>query len=175
MRFLDRIRASGVAGTLSASAHWAVKFVAQMGLLAVCSAHAVDPLQAFPPAESAMVRHVLRLPAQKDESAIRVELIAGRTMELDSVNRYFFIGKIEEKIIEGWGFPRYVVDPLGPMAGTRIAPDPKAPRVSRFVSLGGEPYWVGYNSRLPLVVYAPEGVEVRYRLWRAGPVVRLSP
>ena len=24
-----------------------------------------------------------------------------------------------------------------------------------------------YNSRLPIVVYVPAGVEVRYRIWRA--------
>lgn len=175
MRLLDRIRISWVARACSASAVWVTGFAAQLGLVVACSAYAADPLQAFPPADGGMVRHVLWLPAQEDESTIRVELMVGRTMQLDSVNRYFFIGKIEEKIIEGWGFPRYVVDPLGPMAGTRIAPDPKAPRVSRFVTLGGEPLLLGYNSRLPLVVYTPEGVELRYRLWRAGPLVHLLP
>lgn len=37
-----------------------------------------------------------------------------------------------------------------------------------FVSLGGDPYLVRYNSKLPVVVYVPEGVEVRYRIWSAG-------
>jgi ecotin len=41
--------------------------------------------------------------------------------------------------------------------------------VNRFITLGGEPYLIRYNSRLPVVVYAPEGVEVRYRLWSAEP------
>jgi ecotin len=31
---------------------------------------------------------------------------------------------------------------------------------------------VRYNSRLPLVVYVPEGLEVRYRLWKAEPETR---
>ena len=35
--------------------------------------------------------------------------------------------------------------------------------------LGGEPFLIRYNSPLPIVVYAPEGVEVRYRIWSAGP------
>jgi serine protease inhibitor ecotin len=26
---------------------------------------------------------------------------------------------------------------------------------------------IRYNTRLPVVVYAPEGVEVRYRIWSA--------
>jgi hypothetical protein len=39
--------------------------------------------------------------------------------------------------------------------------------VERFVTLGGEPKLLRYNSRLPLVVCVPEGVEVRWRAWRA--------
>ena len=58
------------------------------------------------------------------------------------------------------------------MAGTLMAVDPNAPKVARFVTLGGDPYLVRYNSRLPIVVYAPEGVEVRYRIWAAGAETR---
>jgi ecotin len=45
--------------------------------------------------------------------------------------------------------------------------NPDAPKVERFITLGGEPRLLRYNSRLPLVVYVPDGVEVRYRFWRA--------
>jgi ecotin len=55
------------------------------------------------------------------------------------------------------------------MAGTLMAVDPNAPKVERFITLAGEPKLLRYNSRLPLVVYVPAGVEVRYRLWRAEP------
>jgi len=50
-----------------------------------------------------------------------------------------------------------------------MASDPKAPKVDRFIRLGGDPYLIRYNSRLPIVVYVPEGVEVHYRLWHADP------
>jgi ecotin len=49
-----------------------------------------------------------------------------------------------------------------------MAVDPNAPQVDRFVALVGEPYLIRYNSRLPVVVYVPEGAEVRYRIWSAG-------
>jgi len=39
--------------------------------------------------------------------------------------------------------------------------------VSWSIALGGEPHLIRYNSRSPIVVNAPEGVEVRY-LWTAG-------
>jgi ecotin len=132
------------------------------------SAQAADNMKAFPPAEAGMVRYVLQLPKQQDESAFKVELIVGKTAQVDERNSYFFGGKIEEETIQGWGFPRYVVKKLGPMAGTLIAIDPNTPKVNRFIALGSGPYLIRYNSRLPIVVYVPEGVEVRYRIWSAG-------
>lgn len=135
----------------------------------VYSAIAADNMKAFPPAEEGMVRHVLHLAKQDDESACKVELIVGKMVPVDESNRYFFSGKIEEETISGWGFPRYNIRTLGSMAGTLLAIDPNTPKVNRFITLGGEAYLIRYNSRLPIVVYAPEGVEVRYRLWRAEP------
>ena len=138
-------------------------------LSAMLTVQAADNMKAFPPAEEGMVRYVLQLPEQDDESAFKVELIAGKTVEVDEENRYFFGGTIEKESIKGWGFPRYNVSKLGPMAGTMMAVDPNAPKVNRFITLGGEPYLIRYNSRLPIVVYAPEGVEIRYRIWSASP------
>jgi ecotin len=129
-------------------------------------------MKAFPPAEEGMVRYVLQLPKQADESAFRVEIIVGKTVQVDEQNRYFFGGKIEAETIKGWGFTRYKVSRLGPMAGTRMAVDPNAPKVARFITLGGDPYIIRYSSRLPIVVYVPEGVEVRYRIWTAGTEVK---
>ena len=119
-----------------------------------------------------MVRYVLRLPDKGDESAFRVELIVGKTARVDPRNRHFFGGEIEAESIQGWGYTRYLVRQVGPMAGTRIAVDPEEPMVERFIALGGEPYLVRYNSRLPLVIYVPEGFAVRYRVWSAGAEAR---
>jgi ecotin len=131
--------------------------------------HAADNMKAFPPAEKGMVRHVLQLPKRDAESAFKVELIVGKTIRIDR-NRYFFGGQIKRENIKGWGFTRYTVSKLGPMAGTRMAVDPNEPKTDRFIALGGEPYLIRYNSRLPVVVYVPEDVEVRCRIWSAGDV-----
>ena len=141
-------------------------------LFAVPAGQAADNMKAFPPAEEGMVRYVLQLPRQADESAFKVELIVGKMVQVDEQNRYFFGGKIEAETIKGWGFTRYKVSKLGPMAGTRMAVDPNAPKVARFITIGGEPYIIRYNSRLPIVVYVPGGVEVRYRIWAAGTEVK---
>ena len=146
-----------------------VHTVTVLGLFfTVLSVHAGDNLKAFPAPDKGKVRYVLQLPKLDDESSCKVELIVGKTVLVDEKNQYFFGGQIQEETIKGWGFPRYIVSEIGPMAGTRMAIDPNAPKVYRFITLGGEPYLIRYNSRLPIVMYAPEGVEVRYRIWSVG-------
>lgn len=124
-------------------------------------------MKPYPQAEDGMVRHALELEKQDKEENLRVELILGKTIEVDGVNRHFFGGKIERKTVEGWGYSYHILPELGPMAATRMAPRPGAPLVKKFVPIGGEPYLIRYNSKVPVVVYVPEDVEVRYRIWRA--------
>jgi ecotin len=153
-----------------------MRTIVSLALLTVASfslVSAADDMKAFPPAEEGMTRHVIRLPKQEDETVFKVELIVRRTVRTDATNRYFFGGTLETEIIPGWGFSRYILRKLGPMAGTLMAVDPDAPQVERFISVGGETI-LRYNSRLPLVVYVPAGIEVRHRLWRAEPTL-LSP
>jgi ecotin len=126
-------------------------------------------LKAFPPADPGKTRHVLILPPTALEDSLRVELKIGKTVKTDGANHYFFGGNLQVLNIEGWGFTRYVLSELGPMAGTLMAVSPDEPKTDRFITLGSEPPLLRYNSRLPLVVYVPDGVEVRYRIWEAGP------
>lgn len=149
-----------------------MKTLLALTVLALASSpvRAAGDMKAFPPADAGMKRYVINLPKLDDEDAAKVELIVGKTVSVDEHNRHFFGGKLEKETIKGWGFDRYILRKLGPMAGTLMAVDPKAPKVDRFVALAGEPQLIRYNSRLPIVVYVPDGVEVRYRIWRADAV-----
>ena len=126
-------------------------------------------MQAFPAAEPGQTRFVISMPEVAEPDHVKVQLQVGKVVEVDGSNRHFFGGRLEEVNIQGWGFTRYVLPALGPMAGTMMAVDPDQPKVSKFVQIGGDPMLLRYNSRLPIVVYVPEGVEVRYKLWRADP------
>lgn len=129
------------------------------------SSSAANDLQAFPAAEPGQVRHVIRLPTQGDEDALKVELIFGQTTRVDC-NRKVFGGEMQTRTAQGWGYDYFVLPSLGQGATTLMGCPPNSER-DAFVTTAPQPL-VRYNSRLPLVVYAPEGVEVRYRLWRAG-------
>ena len=107
---------------------------------------AADPIDAYPPAENGMTRHVLTLPEENDESLVKIELILGKTVKIDAANRYFFGGKIETKTVEGWGYPYHILPEIGPMAGTLMAIPPDLPKTERFIAIGGEAYLMRYNS-----------------------------
>ena len=127
--------------------------------------------KAYPAAAAGMKRIVIHLDAQADEYAWKIELSVGKVMETDGVNHIGGGAKIAEKTVDGWGYSYFEAKADGPMATTLIGVPPGTPKVTRFVTMAGTGP-VRYNSRLPLVVYVPEGLEVRYRLWKAEPETR---
>ncbi|HEX5264294.1 MAG TPA: serine protease inhibitor ecotin [Phenylobacterium sp.] len=126
---------------------------------------AKDELAAFPTAAPGQVRRVIFLPVERDEDALRVGVIVGRTLMVDC-NRQIFGSRLEERTVQGWGYTYFVVTSVGAPASTRMA-CPTPARSRQFVRSSDEPL-LRYNSRLPLVIFAPPDVEVRYRVWRAG-------
>lgn len=126
-------------------------------------------LKPYAEASEGMQRYVIELPALEDESLRKVELVVGKTVPTDGVNRHFFGGKITREVIQGWGFSYYELKAIGPMAGTMMAGPPDTPKVDTFVAVNHNLGLLRYNSKLPLVVYVPEGVEVSYRLWSTEP------
>ncbi|AFJ46822.1 serine protease inhibitor ecotin [Shimwellia blattae] len=141
-------------------------------LLASTSALAVDqnaPLSKvapFPAAEKGMVRQVIYLPQQPDESLLKVELMPGKTLDVDC-NRHILGGQFEEKDLQGWGYTYYQLTKVSSPASTMMAcPDKTTTRKFVQVNTGGKGL-IRYNSKLPVVVYTPENVELKYRIWRA--------
>lgn len=133
-----------------------------------CSA-ATEPedLKAFPPAEEGMARHVIRIPVLPNEDDFRVELQVGKEIEVDC-NRHSFGASLERDTVEGWGYSFFTVPEVsGPMS-TMMACPPDEPKQMQFVTANFENALVRYNSKLPIVVYLPEGFELRYRIWAAS-------
>jgi ecotin len=137
-----------------------------MGGTASCASHA--ELKAFPPAMEGMERFVIVLPekARGEDEAFMVEIMAGKTMLTDGVNLTRLGSVIEQRPLKSWGYTYYEVTGSSEVMSTMMAPPEGTPMVETFVS--GMPLKVRYNSRLPIVVYAPKGYEIRYRIWKAS-------
>ncbi|MCD6525901.1 MAG: serine protease inhibitor ecotin [Desulfuromonas sp.] len=135
-------------------------------MLALCTTACAQPeqLTMYPAADPGYQRMLIHLPAVDNEQDYEVELQVGKMLAIDC-NSYFFTGKMERKIINGWGYPYEVVSDIkGPMS-TRMACSPGESEKEGFVPLLLDEVKRRYNSKLPLVIYVPDGFEVRYRLW----------
>lgn len=119
-------------------------------------------LAAFPEAKDGMVRHVIFLKAKSNEEKLKVEIIPGKVMSVDC-NQHFLMGSLDEKELQGWGYTYYEFTSNGQTRSTMMACN--KPNQDRFVS--GESKLVRYNSKLPIVIYAPAGYEVKYSIWKA--------
>lgn len=127
----------------------------------------LEKVAPFPPAEQGMSRQVIYLPAQENEENFKVELLIGKTLEVDC-NRHMMGGNLESRTLEGWGYNYFVLEKLSPPAATMMACPDNTKRQEFVAANLGEAALQRYNSRLPIVVYVPQDAEVRYRIWSAS-------
>ena len=124
-------------------------------------------LKAFPKADKGMERFVIELPHRDrgEENSYKVEIIPGKTMMTDGVNRMSLGLSVEAKPLKGWGYTFYQVKGKAIGMSTLIGVPAGTKKVKKFVQ--GKPLIIRYNSRLPVVIYAPKGTEIRWRIWEA--------
>ncbi len=134
--------------------------------LVVAVADETTNMKPYPDAEEGFERMVFRVPAVEDESAHKVEIIVGKILSVDC-NRTSFGGVLERRVAEGWGYPYYVLEKVGGPMSTLMACPPDVENTDEFITVNGDGFLHRYNSKLPMVVYVPEGFEVRYRIWAA--------
>ena len=149
--------------------YWTINTTVGLIVAALSStAHAakLEEVAPFPKPESGFARQVIQLTPQAREDDYQVEILAGKTLKVDC-NRQRLGGILEEKNLEGWGYPFYRLEKvIGPMSTLMACPDGKSHQ--DFVPVVGDGFMLRYNSKLPIVLYVPKDVEVRYRIWSAS-------
>lgn len=135
------------------------------------SQQSLEKIAPYPGAQAGMTRQAIFLPPREHEENFRVELLIGKMLDTDC-NHQSFGGKLENHTLSGWGYDYITLPALsGPTSTLMACPNKKTQR--RFITANlGDNALQRYNSRLPLVVYVPEGVQVKYRVWSAGSAIQ---
>lgn len=127
------------------------------------NADAAKQLKSYPESMDDYDRYVIYLPQHDNEEKVRLELIPGVIRQVDC-NTHWLTGEFETKEIEGMGYDYIVFNSSGDMASTRMAcPDDKL--TEKFVA--AQSHFGRYNSQLPVVVFVPKGIELKYKTWSA--------
>lgn len=135
-------------------------------ILLPLTAMTADDMKPYPPPEAGFERLVFRLPRTDNDDDRKVEIEVGKIIPVDC-NRTMFMGDLEKHTVEGWGYSYYIARQItGPATTLMACGDDQ--KTDQFVPVRGEGFLQRYNHKLPVVVYVPEGFEVRYRVWVAG-------
>ena len=116
----------------------------------------------FPAAQAGQSRHVIWLPEKQDEDMLKVEIVPGKLM-LTDCNTRSLMGSFTAQDLQGWGYTYYQLDNVKGSISTLMA-CPDDSETEAFVPVQGENFTLRYNSKLPIVVYTPNDIEVRYRV-----------
>jgi ecotin len=96
---------------------------------------------------------------------LKIELIIGRYLKVDACRLNWYTGTLQENQVDGFGYYE-----IRNIKGPYVDPDAIAClEQMKFVQVYFHPENSGfliYNSRLPIVVYVPDGFKVHYRIWK---------
>lgn len=132
-------------------------------------------LAGFPTPAKGERRWVIQLPGvlppssdpalSSDPRDWRVQLIVGQMAEVDC-NQTTFSGRLRPWRANDAAPLVFRVENVGPLASTRMA-CPDQARRKAFVPMAGRPYVLPYNASRPIVILAPDNLQLRWRLWKA--------
>jgi len=112
----------------------------------------------FPKPAPGMERHVIFLEEKTDESLYEIEITPEKFM-LTDCNSRSFLGEWEKIKLRGYRSHYYIYVPKTGFSTMRGCLEPK-----KYSFVSGPPIKVPYNSLFPVVVYTPEGFEIKHKI-----------
>ncbi|WP_298652525.1 ecotin family protein [uncultured Proteiniphilum sp.] len=98
------------------------------------------------------------------DQPVKIEIIPGKKMEVDC-NHHSLMGEFENRELSD-GNRYYVFESNGEAVSTLMAcPD----NIKRTEFVRGKSIFIDSKDAIPPVVYAPEGIEIKYRHWNSSP------
>lgn len=126
-----------------------------------------DKTKMFPKTETGYTKYIIDVPKTSNDFDHKVEVIIGQDVMSDC-NTKTVIANIEHRVLQGWGYSYIYVtsDTKSTTASTKMRC--REPKKKRFIQVRNKTLLMRYNSKLPIVVYVPNHLAVKYRIWSAS-------
>jgi ecotin len=119
-------------------------------------------LSIYPSARDGYKRVYINLPIEKNEDNLKVEIFVGKQINVDC-NIHNLIGELSMKILDGYGYDYFEALSNGDVLSTKmLCIDEKL--LPKYITMPS--YFTRYNSNLPIVVYIPKDMELKYKVWK---------
>ena len=118
-------------------------------------------IKMYPTPKEGFKQFIIQLEPKEDEINFKVEIYIGINAEVDC-NKHQLSGDFTKQNLEGWGYNYYEFNSSGMLISTRMF-CPEESKHQEFVTSNAE--LLRFNSKLPIVIYVPIGMEVRYKIW----------
>jgi ecotin len=130
--------------------------------------HSKVDTSVFPAPKKGFTQFVIEVPfsSLEEDANKKIEIFVGKYQEVDTCNRHSLMGEFQTKDLQGWGYSYYEFQSKGDVMSTMMGCMDNQ-KVSKFISSQG--LLLDYNGRMPIVLYVPEGMEVKYKIYKAEP------
>ena len=115
----------------------------------------------YPLSKEGFSMFTIQLEPKQNEANFQIELYVGKIVEVDC-NKYQLLGEFSKKNVQGWGYSYYEFNSNGEVMGTRMG-CPENSKHEEFVK--SSVVLARYNSKLPIVVYLPNTMSLKYKIW----------
>lgn len=126
--------------------------------------HRTHDLSIYPTVRAELNRHVIWLDPQQDEQQLKVEIVATK-QHMKDCNRGSFSADFSQKYLKDGSHAYYQIGPADRYISTLMG----CPHVRYLgdspVRFSGESM-LPYYSHAPIIVYAPQEIQVSYRIWQ---------
>lgn len=135
-------------------------------LIPVVHAQKLSDITVYPSASENENRNIIWLDKLANEEDYKVEIIATKTGVKDC-NHTSYHADLNRKSLKEWGYDFFVVVKSDLFITTLMGcSNIKNTLVDLPVSLTKSESLQPYNSRLPIVIYAPKEMQIKFKIWK---------
>lgn len=122
----------------------------------------------YPDPKENEVRNVIWLKKFRNEENYKIEIISFKKGVRDC-NQTSYQTTLSRNTLEGWGYSYFTInnlDEINPVSTMLPCASPEIYLADIPVALTGSESMLRYNSKLPLVIYAPKDIQVKVKIWK---------